>query len=216
MDTLLHALALHETRGPFKPTLMHIGETTDQSLDQVWFPGSHGDVGRENETGCIGDAVLAWIICRLEEAGDIVFDEDKLRDRFPRMGAQIPLSQVYARRTEFGFLDPMRRPFKGLWRLMGRETRVPGSSYQFGFNTNESVHVTARLRGYGRLPGQPAVPGYKQVEKDGAFSWVKHQETSWGVGKKVPSWGSMAPPPLTVPEAPLSQREAELLGISLD
>ncbi len=128
-------------------------------------------MGRENEMGCIGVAVLSWIVANLEEASGIAFDEDKLRIRFPLLGKQIPVSDVGNPVHEFGFLDTISRPIKGLWRLMGRETRVPGSVFQYGSVTNESVHATARFRGYGRIPSQPAVPGYVPKERDGVFVW---------------------------------------------
>lgn len=103
-----HALALHEARGPFEPTLMHIKDESTQELDQVWFIGSHGDVGLDNEQGCIGDIVLAWVIAKLEAVG-VKFDEEKLLVRFPRLQDAHPLRD--AQHHEWVH-DPVRRSTK--------------------------------------------------------------------------------------------------------
>jgi hypothetical protein len=108
VDSMSHALALHEVRGPFTPTLMHIKDESKQELDQVWFIGSHGDVGRENEQGCIGDIVLAWLISKLEAVG-VKFDEEKLEVRFPRLQDAHPL--LDAQHHEWVH-DPVRRSAK--------------------------------------------------------------------------------------------------------
>lgn len=102
-----HALALHETRGRFKPTLMHIKDDSTQELDQVWFIGSHAGVG-QNEQGCIGDIVLAWLVSKLEVAG-VKFNEEKLAVRFPRLQDAHPLSDTQYHEW---VQDPVRRSAK--------------------------------------------------------------------------------------------------------
>ncbi|CAM1506157.1 Fc.00g057980.m01.CDS01 [Cosmosporella sp. VM-42] len=206
---MFHALALHETRGPFQPTLMHIPDGATQVLNQVWFPGTHGDVANEDETGCIADIVLAWVIARLEEAAGIAFNLEKLAVRFPRIGNPTSLADIH---QDGWVYDPIRRSPKGLWRLMGHKIRVPGSWYRDGMLTNESIHITARLRGYGSARGTPAVPGYTLKEGEGStFKWEMNPATGRS-GRRVRSFDSMGPP--AIPEATLTDREAQLLGIS--
>lgn len=99
---------------------MQIEGASRQTLKQVWFLGSHGDVANGDERGSIGDIVLAWCVANLETHAGIAFDEVKLSVRFPRMGADLPMSNglVWVH-------DDIRDPVKGLWRLMGRSIRVP-------------------------------------------------------------------------------------------
>lgn len=56
-----HALALHELRGLFEPLLWKPSGHTD--LKQVWFSGSHADVGGGYEAGQTGlsDIALRWM-----------------------------------------------------------------------------------------------------------------------------------------------------------
>ncbi|VUC30882.1 unnamed protein product [Clonostachys rosea] len=128
VDVMLHALALHETRGPFKPTLMYIKNDATQVLKQVWFPGSHGDIAREIEAGCIADAVLAWLVANIEQYTSITFDEDELAIRFPRMATQHHIATLpHGDDKDDWVNDPMYISYRGIWRLMGRGKRVPGS-----------------------------------------------------------------------------------------
>ena len=64
-----HGLALHELRSPFEPLLWRPG--THASLEQVWFPGAHSDVGGgypEGETG-LSDEALMWMAAEAENKG---------------------------------------------------------------------------------------------------------------------------------------------------
>ncbi|KAI5924869.1 hypothetical protein F4810DRAFT_709060 [Camillea tinctor] len=66
IEHAFHALALDESRGPFTPTLWERpedGEITD--LRQVWFPGSHSNVGGGWEDQGIADITLAWMMDQL-------------------------------------------------------------------------------------------------------------------------------------------------------
>jgi uncharacterized protein (DUF2235 family) len=65
-----HALALDETREAYAPILWKCADDWHGHMEQVWFRGSHGDVG-----GQVGDLVasrplanvpLVWILSRLE------------------------------------------------------------------------------------------------------------------------------------------------------
>lgn len=78
-----HAIALDENRGPFAPTLWEPdGRGPDQDLQQVWFPGSHLDVGGGHPEKGLSDAALRWMVEEAQKAG-IVFDEDLLRQVTP-------------------------------------------------------------------------------------------------------------------------------------
>lgn len=89
----LHACAINETREPFELTPMHLPDGSKNKLLQVWFPGTHGDIGWETETG-LSEAPLAWMIQQLQILVGIQFDESALKARFPAYGA--PAGKVLA------------------------------------------------------------------------------------------------------------------------
>ncbi|KAI2471987.1 hypothetical protein F4781DRAFT_420292 [Annulohypoxylon bovei var. microspora] len=66
-----HALALDETRGPFSPTLWErqpeYREISD--LRQVWFPGSHGNIGGGWKDQGVANITLAWMMDQLSSIG---------------------------------------------------------------------------------------------------------------------------------------------------
>ncbi len=65
-----HALAIHERRKPFLPTLWR-GEKPDgvARVSQCWFPGVHTNVGGGYADAGLSDRALLWMIKRAEEAG---------------------------------------------------------------------------------------------------------------------------------------------------
>ena len=81
------ALALNETREAFSPVLWQVPPGHAGRVEQVWFRGSHGDIG-----GQIGDFTaarplanipLVWLLESLEEAADLPLPEG-WKARFPR------------------------------------------------------------------------------------------------------------------------------------
>ncbi|KAI1467254.1 uncharacterized protein F4812DRAFT_56586 [Daldinia caldariorum] len=80
-----HALALDETRGPFSPTLWErqpeYRDTSD--LRQVWFPGSHGNVGGGWADQGVSNITLAWMMDQLSSVGCEFVDDalERLYDR---------------------------------------------------------------------------------------------------------------------------------------
>ena len=66
-----HALSLHELRSPFSPVLWNGCSRKGQELQQVWFAGSHADVGGGYCEGARGlsNIALSWIAQEAEEQG---------------------------------------------------------------------------------------------------------------------------------------------------
>jgi len=79
----LHALALDEVRGPFRPTLISLPAdkrlAAHQHVEQVWFAGSHADVGGGYSETALSDITLAWMIERLSNLAGLSFDLNGLR-----------------------------------------------------------------------------------------------------------------------------------------
>src|SRR6266404_60027 len=65
-----HAVSIHERRGNFVPTLWEKQDhSTDQVLEQVWFPGVHCDVGGSYRATSLSDASLLWMVDRAKSNG---------------------------------------------------------------------------------------------------------------------------------------------------
>ncbi|NHX28353.1 DUF2235 domain-containing protein, partial [Escherichia coli] len=82
-----HALALDETREVFHPLLWrcHEGDAMGRRVEQVWFRGSHGDIGGQlsgfEEARPLSNIPLVWMLRRLESC-DVTLPPDWL-SRFP-------------------------------------------------------------------------------------------------------------------------------------
>ncbi|MGW5151847.1 DUF2235 domain-containing protein [Rhodococcus koreensis] len=76
-----HAVALDEWRGPFTPTLWS-DPAPGQDVKQVWFPGSHMDVGGGHPQTGLSDGALKWMIDESRAAVGLEFRkevEDQIR-----------------------------------------------------------------------------------------------------------------------------------------
>ncbi len=72
-----HALAINEKRKFFAPTLFHQtakGRARAQTLEQVWFPGVHSDVGGGYAKPELSNEAFYWMKNRAEKVG-LAFDE---------------------------------------------------------------------------------------------------------------------------------------------
>jgi uncharacterized protein (DUF2235 family) len=69
-----HALAIDERRSPFKPTLWQYKPKEGQTVEQVWFPGVHSNVGGGYPDRRLSDISLEWMIGKAKTAG-LIFDE---------------------------------------------------------------------------------------------------------------------------------------------
>ena len=65
-----HALAINETRRPYRPTLWDDEKIpVGQTIKQVWFPGVHSNIGGGYVDSGLSDRSLLWMIHRAEENG---------------------------------------------------------------------------------------------------------------------------------------------------
>jgi len=69
-----HALAIDEHREPFVPTLWDSDPAPGQTVEQVWFPGVHSDVGGGYNEIDLSDSPLQWMIECATRAG-LAFDK---------------------------------------------------------------------------------------------------------------------------------------------
>jgi hypothetical protein len=116
-----HAVAIDEARGPFTPTLWS-EPAPGQDLEQVWFPGSHLDVGGCYPQRGLGDAPLLWMIEQARDTVGLVFHKrvlDQIRpdpldvlhdDNLGVSGIAALLAPVLEPLLE-RFFEPRPRPF---------------------------------------------------------------------------------------------------------
>ena len=123
-----HALALDETREAFRPILWECEPGREGIVEQVWFRGSHSDVGGQlagsRKARPLSNIPLTWMLERIERSG-------------------VPLPTGW--RQSFP-TDP-DAPSVGTWSgwgkiFLARKKRV------FGTDPSESVHPSAEGRSF--------------------------------------------------------------------
>lgn len=83
----LHAVAIDEKRGPFRPALWDRVEedperpVADRVVEQVWFPGVHTDVGGGYPDAGLSDLALAWMLERVQATTGLAFDRELAADQ---------------------------------------------------------------------------------------------------------------------------------------
>ncbi|WP_375689744.1 DUF2235 domain-containing protein [Pseudooceanicola sp. LIPI14-2-Ac024] len=126
-----HALACEETREAYEPLLWTSDEDWMGRLEQVWFAGTHGDVGGqlggEEEARGLSNIPLVWMLTQAEVCGLTL--PEGWRARYP---------------------TDVNAPSIGTWQGLGklfllRKRRVVGA------DRSERLHETAVARGL-RMP----------------------------------------------------------------
>lgn len=124
-----HAVSVDEGRRPFAPTLWLSPPVQGQEVEQLWFPGVHGDVGGGRPHTHLSDGALLWMWAKAWAAG-LAFEpwaafHDVAPDPF---GPQGKMSLVY--------------------RVWGRHDRPIGEADENGRPavTGEAVHFSAIRR----------------------------------------------------------------------
>jgi uncharacterized protein (DUF2235 family) len=70
VDAAFHALAIDEQRGPFRPALWQkSARANGQRLEQVWFAGTHSDVGGGYPEPELAEVALRWMVDRARSCG---------------------------------------------------------------------------------------------------------------------------------------------------
>ncbi len=159
VDVALHALSIDEKRGTFRPSLWTLPEGESppphQRVEQVWFAGTHADVGGGwRETG-LADVALIWMAKRASETTGLAIDwealnasarpdplgpqHDSLTGKIFGLARLVPFVRPIGQSIEA--ISPMRRRWLGTWRtgLLPRND-VP---------VNEALHESVGLR-FGR------------------------------------------------------------------
>ena len=144
------ALALDETRNAFAPVLWDTEPGYTGTLQQVWFAGSHGDVGG-HLTGYeparpLSNIPLIWMLDHAEQCG-------------------LPLPEDWRARYPTDVDAPSVGTFRGWGKLfVGRSAR------QVGLDASERLHdsATARQDGWSRRLPWVRRPNTNRLQKPGA------------------------------------------------
>jgi len=93
-----HALALYETREAYKPVIWSSPDGFAGRVEQMWFPGTHGDVGGQlggfEDARPLANIPLVWMLERAQMAG-------------------LPLPEGWAQRFPRDATAPMLGTFRG-------------------------------------------------------------------------------------------------------
>ncbi|KAK0254633.1 hypothetical protein B0A54_13626 [Friedmanniomyces endolithicus] len=79
ISNAFHALALDEHRFPYSPAVWERQQGCTTHLEQVWFPGTHNNVGGSYADAGIADITLAWMMDRM--AGNMLEKREDFRCR---------------------------------------------------------------------------------------------------------------------------------------
>lgn len=114
------ALAIDERRRPFRPAVWvqhpEVGETVSQTLEQVWFSGSHSDVGGGSAHPALSEIPLCWMAQKAVDAG-LAFRDDAFRRLDPVLAPALPdecqndFTGVTAHFTRLAFAAAARAPW---------------------------------------------------------------------------------------------------------
>lgn len=137
------ALAIDEWRGAFPPTLwtrkagrgaLSEEEAHKQVLEQVWFAGSHSNIGGGYQDCGLSDISFLWMAAKaataaLEDGGrPLAFDEDYLRAKIA------------------GQLGTLTDSARGPWRLLPKCVRAVIANPPAGKETCELIHASVVKR----------------------------------------------------------------------
>ncbi len=104
-----HAIALDEQRGPFSPTRWY-DPLPGQDVKEVWFPGTHLDVGGGGFGRGLSDGALRWMMDEAESAIGLEFDPDvRGRYRPDPLAVANPLLR-FADQVQHEFTDVLLTP----------------------------------------------------------------------------------------------------------
>ncbi|QFT59206.1 hypothetical protein FIU94_10250 [Sulfitobacter sp. THAF37] len=126
-----HALAHDETRVAYAPVLWSTSEEDEGRVSQVWFPGTHGDVGGHlggfEAARPLANIPLVWMLDKLERRG-------------------LPLPDGWRARFALDATAPSLGTFRGLGKLLITRRRR-----RIGLDPSERLHesLPARARALG-------------------------------------------------------------------
>lgn len=100
-----HALAIDERRKPFAPSIWSRPSGWNGTLNQVWFPGVHANVGGSYHPDGLADEALQWMVEKAEGLG-LEFDNGYLDHYKPCFNSALNDSMTLM----YSVMGPFERP----------------------------------------------------------------------------------------------------------
>ena len=121
----VHLLALDERRWYFQSLPWHQRKHERQTLEQIWMPGTHSDVGGVYRETILGEIALLTMVDRITAKTSLRFDLESL-------------SNIYASIKNRFFDSPIviNNELVGLWRFLPRAKRI-----KTNVGENQSLHL---------------------------------------------------------------------------
>ncbi len=96
VDHAVQILAADDRRTPFfSPLLWEDKKTARQTLEQIWLPGVHSDIGGSSDAQFIGNLALLTMVERIQEhCKELEMDEDYINHIVHRTFAMQPTIQI--------------------------------------------------------------------------------------------------------------------------
>ncbi|TVY90906.1 Uncharacterized protein LAWI1_G002565 [Lachnellula willkommii] len=233
LGTIRHAfqaLALDEHRRPFSPAVWERNKTDKNTTDlrQVWFPGSHSNVGGSYDDQEIANIALAWMMDQLASIG-VAFQDEFIETIFHQNveyyknlpDLKGPATKQWATKAIYEKHKPVRpwglgkiiESETGIWHLASSTPRTPGlnkrSDPYNGIltnipmkNTNERIHSCVRIRLDLEGLGLDDKDLYKCPALLGNALW-RLRQIRMDFDDPIPhdsSWGPSFPPPAGRPD----------------
>ena len=162
VDVGLHALAIDEPRGPFAPTFWTVDKGAAlperQIVEQVWFAGSHANVGGGIEDSALSDIALLWLAERINQTTGLAIDFEGLR----KSTKPDPMGELLSPTSDglyrVSYLFPFVRLIDQNRKGISRWRRALFGSWRTGIAptgqtiVNESIHESALVRFGKRTP----------------------------------------------------------------
>ncbi len=123
IENAYHALAIDERRKPFAPTLWHLPHGSEQTLEQVWFPGVHTNIGGGYSKDGLANISLQWIAGKAESHG-------------------LELDRTFLNYYRPWYKHEMRESLTLFYKIIGPRWRPMGQ----GSSTKQYIHSSALKR----------------------------------------------------------------------
>ena len=134
-----HALAVDEQRKSFAPTLWEISakniDTSKQVSEQVWFPGTHSNIGGGYVDCGLSNITLKWMIDKARDTG-LEFDENYVKELECNSGGELRNTNTIA----YKILGVFWRSINNS--LSTQKEKVAEKPLTILPNRNESIHYT--------------------------------------------------------------------------
>ena len=135
-----HAVAIDERRGPFEPALwLEKSQSLGQTVEQVWFPGVHSNIGGGYVDVGLSDRALLWVCLKACDNG-LGFDEAYMSRRVdPNYHGELRDSMSWG----YSFIAPVTRRGPVARQIGGTRKADDGRRYRAA---GEMIHYTAKQR----------------------------------------------------------------------